>query len=166
MEIDSDTSDYVSQSSQICSSCGSPTHPLQSRPNLHYTHFREFRDEANEALQNAFPVHRRPRNTTASVLMLKWADDDLGVGSELAQLRDVFDHDYNFETEIWNIPSQNPDRELAYKIYDWRDRYCKSGLNQGQQLPLLILYYGGHAEETLTNTCRWRRQVNSQPNMV
>ena len=89
--------------------------------------------------------------------MLKWADDDLGVAGGLAQLRDVFDQSYNFHTEIWDIPSQNPDREVAYKIYDWRDRYCKPSLTKGQQLPLLILYYGGHAEEGLKNTCRWRR---------
>jgi hypothetical protein len=157
MDLDCDVSEYLSHSSEICSSCGSPTHPSQLRPNAHYPHFEEFRNKANEALQNAFPVHRRPRNTTASVLLLKWADDDLGVASELAQLREVFDQSYNFETEVWDIPSQNSDRELAYKVYNWRDRYCKSGLSEGQQLPLLILYYGGHAEESVGNTCKWRR---------
>src|ERR1700722_6944981 len=157
MDIDSNVPDYSPPSSYICSSCGSPTHPSQSKPNIHYRNFEDFRNRANEALQTAFPVHRRPRNATASVLMLKWADDDLGVTNELAQLRDVFDQSYNFDTEIWDIPGQNPDRELSYKIYSWRDRYCKPSLTEGQQLPLLILYYGGHAEESLKNTCRWRR---------
>jgi hypothetical protein len=157
MEIDSDVSDHAPHNNPICSFCGSSTHPSQLRPNIHYWTFREFRTEADEALHNAFPVHRRPRNATASVLLLKWADDDLGVTSELARLRDVFDQSYNFETEIWDIPSQNSDRELAYKIYDWRDRYCKKDISEGEQLPLLILYYGGHGEESLGNTSVWRR---------
>ena len=81
----------------------------------------------------------------------------LGVTGELARLRDVFDQSYNFETEIWDIPSQNSDRELAYKIYGWRDRYCKKDISEGEQLPLLILYYGGHGEESPGNTSVWRR---------
>jgi hypothetical protein len=159
MDIDSDISDHSPPGSYICSSCGSPTHPVQSKPSGHYGIFEEFRDDANKALHNAFPVHRKPRNTTASVLMLKWTDDDLGVASELARLRDVFDQSYNFETEVWDIPSQNPEGELSYKIYHWRDRYCKNTLNKGQQLPLLVLYYGGHAEEDIYNICKWRRWV-------
>ena len=116
MDIDPDISDPFTPDSSVCSSCGSSTHPSQSKPSTHYSAFREFRSKANEALQNAFPVHRKPRNTTASVLLLKWADDDLGVTSELTQLREVFDQSYNFETEIWDIPSRNSDRELACKI--------------------------------------------------
>lgn len=157
MDIDSDNSDQLTPSVSVCGSCGSSTHPSQSKPAAHYSAFREFRNRANEALHSAFPVHRRPRNTTASVLLLKWADDDLGVTRELSQLRDVFDQSYNFETEIWDIPSQNPDRELAYKVYGWRDRYCVKNPDQDQQLPLLILYYGGHAEESMRNSSVWRR---------
>lgn len=113
--------------------------------------------QSQRGTPDRIPYPSQARNTTVSVLMLKWADDDLGITSELAQLRDVFDQSYIFDTEIWDIPSQNPDRELTYQIYSWRDRYCKPSPTEGQQLPLLILYYGGHAEENLKNTCRWRR---------
>jgi hypothetical protein len=47
------------------------THPTELVPADHHHAFHEFRETANQALHAAFPVHRQPRNATASVLMLK-----------------------------------------------------------------------------------------------
>jgi hypothetical protein len=127
---------------------------LQTSPR--YDKFEDFRNDANRALRDAFPIHRRPRNATASVLILRWEDDDLGVNDELVRLREVFDELYRFETEIWEIPSWRSAQELSNKVYEWKHQYCEDQACPGEQLPLLIVYYGGHAEK-IENSCRWRR---------
>jgi hypothetical protein len=156
MDMDIELPD-VPTHSLVNGSCPSWTHPADLIPAEHYHGFHEFRDAANQALHAAFPVHRQPRNATASVLMLKWADDDLGVTSELTRLKGIFDQYYHFETEIWEIPSQKSARQLSDKVHEWRDRCCEEQVSQRGQLPLMILYYGGHAEESANNICRWRR---------
>jgi hypothetical protein len=160
MEVDTETLGIV-QNGHINDSCANWTHPAELRPRKHYESFEEFRDTANEALQGAFPVHRQPRNATVSVLMLSWEDDDLGVMSELIRLRQVFDQEYHFDTEIWEIPSQKPTRRLCDKIIEWKESCCENQVQQGEPLPLLILYYGGHAEEKVNNHCVWRRCKNN-----
>ena len=137
--------------------CGTWTHPIELKPSAHYNRFEEFRNNANKALYGAFPVHRQPRNATASALLLEWQDDDLGVSSELSKLEEVLDQSFHFQTEMWKIPSREPARALSDKIYEWKDRYCGTEIPPGEPLPLLILYYGGHAEETAHNACKWRR---------
>lgn len=124
-----------------------------------------FRNNANRILQGSFPIQRRPRNATASVLMLKWKDDDLGVNSELVRLRDVFHYLYHFQTEIWEIPREKAAQKLSNKIYDWKHEYCEDEAIPGEPLPLLILFYAGHAERVHAERghaekslhSRWRR---------
>jgi hypothetical protein len=162
VDMDIELPDVPTQS-LINGSYPSGTHPAELVPAEHYHGFHEFRDTANQALHAAFPVHRQPRNATASVLMLKWADDDLGVTSELTRLKGVFDQYYHFETEIWEIPSQKSARRLSDKVHEWRDQCCEEQVCPGGQLPLMILYYGGHAEQSANNICRWRRcKISSQ----
>ena len=140
--------------------CGHWTHPARLTPEAHYHKFEEFRTSANQAFQGAFPPHRQPRNTAASVLMLYWEDDDLGVASEVAMMQEVFDQSYRFETERWQIPNEKPTWKLSNKIHQWKDHYCEDGTCPGKPLPLLILYYGGHAEHSVRNICKWRRYIS------
>jgi hypothetical protein len=123
--------------------------------------FEVYRNNANRVLEGCFPIHHRSRNATASVLLVKWEDDDLGVNRELVRLRDVFDYLFHFETEIWEIPSSRAAQELSNKIYEWKHRYCEDEAYPGDALPLLILFYGGHAEK-VAHSCRWRRCENLQ----
>lgn len=155
MDVDSNTA----ESSLITTFSGPGSTWVQSvelQTSPHYDKFEDFRNDANRALRHAFPIHRRPRNATASVLILRWEDDDLGVNDELVRLREVFDELYHFETEIWEIPSWRSAQELSNKVYEWKHQYCEDQACPWEQLPLLIVYYGGHAEK-IAHSCRWRR---------
>ena len=67
--------------------------------------------------------------------MLRWKEDDLGVQSEITQLREVFDRQFRFQTEEWYIPSRpNPTRALQSKLYSFQDSHQS-------ERELLIVYY-------------------------
>ena len=68
--------------------------------------------------------------------MLKWAEDDLGVASEVSNLEKTFREDFRFSTEIWDIPSQDSEDELVRKFVSFRKGRLKGSL--------IILYYAGH----------------------
>ena len=73
------------------------------------------------------------------VLLLRWAEDDLNIHYELTRLKNVFEQQFRFATEQWDIPSQNPTRALQTKLYDFQNAH------QGEN-ELLIVYYGGHGD--------------------
>jgi hypothetical protein len=71
------------------------------------------------------------------VLLLKWADDDLGVADELKQLKGFFYNKYCFNVDTFDIPSEYPYDALEWRLADFKSNYS---------IPenLLIVYYGGH----------------------
>ncbi|KAL8856610.1 MAG: hypothetical protein Q9178_006765 [Gyalolechia marmorata] len=71
-----------------------------------------------------------------SVLLLRWAADNLGVIDEVKKLRDLLRSRFNFSAEIWDIPSEDPEDELTREILRFR---------RGKQSDsLILLYYAGH----------------------
>ena len=97
-----------------------------------------FAEDLNQALKTSFPSG--PNYYTAvHVLLLRWADDDLGVQSEISALHNVFQTQFHFEVEEWQIPSLNPTRALQKKLYDFQN-------DHQSETELLIVYYGGHAK--------------------
>ncbi|PVH82332.1 hypothetical protein DL98DRAFT_586672 [Cadophora sp. DSE1049] len=73
-------------------------------------------------------------------LLLVWEIDDLNVTHEVAEVEDVFLHDYQFhDTETFIIPTENSHQELENKLRDFKSRYGKPG-------NLLIMYYGRHGQ--------------------
>jgi hypothetical protein len=154
MEIDEqghDSPDSVTPSSSLS------TQPSTLTPPSHYDEFQDFLDEAKHALQGAFPLSSRPRNSTVGVLLLRFASDELGVISELKDLENVFKDVYGYDTEIWDIPDKFPQTELSNKVNKFRDAYCDIDADPNDRLPLLIVYYGGHAAQPRkgANTCLW-----------
>ena len=97
-----------------------------------------FTDDLKQALKGSFPRSAHPY-TAVYVLLLRWADDDLRVQSEIDQLRIVFDRRFHFETEEWQIPSSNPTRSLQNKLFHLQDAHQSES-------ELLIVYYAGHGE--------------------
>ena len=92
--------------------------------------------EPNQAVQ---PQGKRPRRKYArvEVLLLSWADDNLGVREELDKLEKLLSSEFNFTTDSWRIPSDDAEDALTQKILSFRKgKYSDD---------LLILYYGGHA---------------------
>ncbi|KAL9614187.1 MAG: hypothetical protein Q9204_008848, partial [Flavoplaca sp. TL-2023a] len=104
----------------------------------HISKLEEFSQDLEKAIANSFP---RPSTsyTSVHVLLLRWADDDLNVQVELSSLKAVFENQYLFAAEQWDIPSLNPTRALQTKLYDFQNSHQSED-------ELLIVYYGGHAD--------------------
>ncbi|KAL8670440.1 MAG: hypothetical protein Q9168_005021 [Polycauliona sp. 1 TL-2023] len=115
----------------------SSTHPDRFDHD-HITSLEVFSQDLQKAVANSFP---RPSTsyTSVHVLLLRWVKDDLNVQDELTSLGRVFEDQYHFATEQWNIPSLNSTRALQTKLYDFQN--CHQSEDE-----LLIVYYGGHAD--------------------
>jgi len=89
-----------------------------------------------------------------TVLLLRWTDDDLDIQTELDRLREVFEFQFRFATEQWNIPSNNSTRALQAKLYDFQEAHQSES-------ELLIVYYGGHGEASRRGKSVWAAYVYS-----
>ena len=79
-----------------------------------------------------------------------WAEDSLGVVSEVELLRTLLRDTYHYETEDFAIPNTRAQRATLDRILDFKDEYADPD-------HLLIVYYAGHAERAQHNHCIWRR---------
>jgi predicted protein tyrosine phosphatase len=86
------------------------------------------------------------------VLLLRWEEDHLNVAGEVEYLEKVF-RDYGFETEIWKIPTESPDRKILRKALDFVD-------DNEDEDTLLIVYYGGHATINQAQQSTWSWYVS------
>jgi hypothetical protein len=70
------------------------------------------------------------------VLLLRWKDENLGVGKEIARLEYVFSDLYRFAVTKFTIPSKAPGSATTSQVLSFLDK--------ARQSTLLIVYYGGH----------------------
>ncbi|KAL8903482.1 MAG: hypothetical protein Q9207_003895 [Kuettlingeria erythrocarpa] len=94
--------------------------------------------QLNTSIEQRFAGWPRSHYTDVSVLLLRWAADNLGVIDEVLKLEKTFRERYNFSTEQWDIPSEEPEYELTSKMFE----FCKGKTKKNH---LLILYYAGHS---------------------
>ncbi|AEO68980.1 uncharacterized protein THITE_2118892 [Thermothielavioides terrestris NRRL 8126] len=80
--------------------------------------------------------------------MLHWGSDDLFVLPELEDLEKCLREHYNYETDIFSIPSENSHLELMLKIGDMVKKHESEDT-------LLIVYYGGHARIDESRQSTW-----------
>ena len=73
--------------------------------------------------------------------MLRWADDDLRMEIELKGLQHVLEDLYHYQVQIYEIPSDKPDKALTRWVLDF--------LGQDSEETLYILYYAGHARTSI-----------------
>ncbi|KAL8655282.1 MAG: hypothetical protein Q9210_000985 [Variospora velana] len=106
--------------------------------NEHISKLEVFTTDLREAIYTSFPRLTTPY-TSVHVLLLSWAEDDLNVLEELIVLKRVFENQFRFATEQWDIPSQNSTRAVQTKLYDFQDAHQDEN-------ELLIVYYGGHGD--------------------
>jgi hypothetical protein len=70
--------------------------------------------------------------------MMRWAQDELGVAQELNTLANVFEDQYGFNVETWQIPTNKTSHtNLMQKALDFLSDYDSED-------NLFILYYAGH----------------------
>ena len=115
---------------------GGVTHDI-SRVFHHLGDIKAFLATVERATRSAFPNSGNSRYQTVHVLLLSWAEDDLGVMVELNRLFKVFKDLYGFNVEKWLIPSEDSHGELG-------DRLRAFTKNHAGENALLIVYYGGH----------------------
>ena len=73
-----------------------------------------------------------------NVGMIRWEQDDLGVAGEVNALASVFESQYGFNVENWQIPANDKSHHnLMQKALDFLDDYDARD-------NLFILYYAGH----------------------
>ena len=75
------------------------THP-RCYSNDHVEKLETFAKDLNQALKTLFPAGHNP-HTAVYVLLLRWAEDDLGVEIESSTLRKVFETQFRFDVEEW-----------------------------------------------------------------
>ncbi|KAL8808730.1 MAG: hypothetical protein Q9223_003734 [Gallowayella weberi] len=92
--------------------------------------------QLNESVERRYRSWPKSKYSDVSVLLLKWASDNLGVIDEVVKLRDLLRKKFNFAAEIWKIPNEDPEDELTQEILRFR---------RGKQSDsLMLLYYAGH----------------------
>ena len=131
------------------------THDI-SFSNSHIKDLKTFGDYVTNAVAAAFPNGRKSRYTGVFVLLLSWEDDNLGVTSEINELKDVFNQRYNFKTEEWKIPSNRSHNKLGRRLLEFLDHEGKENL--------LIVYYGGHGFMDDNRQCIWSRYIANLEN--
>ncbi|KAH6624259.1 hypothetical protein B0J18DRAFT_465496 [Chaetomium sp. MPI-SDFR-AT-0129] len=124
------------------------THDL-SRVSYHVKHIDSFAQALQNSATRAFPNRGRgQRYTKVQALMLHWKSDDLFVLPELEDLEKCFRERYNFATDIFSIPSENPHLELMLKIGDLVKQHESEDT-------LFVVYYGGHARIDESRQSTW-----------
>ncbi|KAH7355341.1 hypothetical protein BKA65DRAFT_373259, partial [Rhexocercosporidium sp. MPI-PUGE-AT-0058] len=104
----------------------------------------------NEA-NRSFPNDGASRYTRVFVLLIRWAEEDpkLPVSIELNDLSRLFSGDFGFQTETWQIPSDNSHNELSRKVLDF------ISVGNDDKRNLKIVYYGGHGVLTKGQQLAW-----------
>lgn len=116
---------------------------------------REISDQLQDDANRGFPNHTTVRYSRIYVLLISWTDEDpkLPVSLELQDLSRVFSDEYGFQTESWQIPSDNSHNELSKKILDF------IGINKDAKDDLKIVYYGGHGMLTRGRQLAWTKYI-------
>jgi hypothetical protein len=113
-----------------------------------------FANDLKTAIQRAFPPlapAKSIRYLNVHVLLLRWADDDLGSQrqKEVEDLQNVFGRQFHFNTETWQIPNARPGYCLERKLL----QYQKAHQDPDE---LLVVYYGGQGQFDKQGRCMWR----------
>ena len=95
----------------------------------------------NERVTSRWATRDHPYSKV-SVLLLSWKDDDLGVRSEVNQLRSLFADTFNYDVDEWQLPS-GPTCYLALL-----NKLGEFTSENGGPDTLIIIYYGGHAYQS------------------
>ncbi|RDA95605.1 hypothetical protein CP533_1155 [Ophiocordyceps camponoti-saundersi (nom. inval.)] len=100
---------------------------------------QDFESFAHHLQEAALLIHRQYQRTSyvdVSVLLLSWEGDG-AVSDDVATLEQVFQKEYHYDTQSWQIPTvPNPSIKLGV--------HMASFLEHARPDHLLIIYYSGH----------------------
>ncbi len=110
----------------------------------------EFANDLNQAIESSSPAPGVFHPYSAvHVLLLRWTDDNLMVPSEIEDLRSVFESQFHFMVQEWQIPSEGAQRALQARFYDFQSAHLIKS-------ELLIVYYGGQGGTDGSGRSVWR----------
>lgn len=107
-----------------------------SEPSAYSPYEHDEQTQLNQSLEQRYRDWPKSTYSDVSVLLLRWAADNLGVIEEVVKLRKLLRQRFNFSAEIWDIPSKDPEDELTAEILRFRKGKQKDSLT--------LLYYAGH----------------------
>lgn len=110
------------------------THDI-SYVDYHVKDLATFGERLTEAANAAFP-RGQSRYKNVHAVLVSWEEDNLGVISEVVELRDVFRHTYFYDADEWRIPSTHSYKALRRRMSKFLDEF-------EDKENLLIIYYGG-----------------------
>jgi len=113
----------------------------------------EIRDDISAALVEYQP-RRSQIYTMVTVLLLSWADSDMGCEDEIKQLHKMFLECYNYLVYPYLIPSRDSENSLRKMVYKFLADF-------GGENNLIVVYYGGHGgpRTELKSPCTWAAYV-------
>ncbi|ODA79224.1 hypothetical protein RJ55_04817 [Drechmeria coniospora] len=123
-------------------------HPVHEPPPVAERHdFESFARHLQDAAMLIQRRTERPTYMNASVLLLSWQGDD-HFENDIASLERVFQKQYGFDTQRWEIPAiPHSGAKLAQKLATFLD-----STRPGQ---LLIVFYAGHDQFGSDNQLYW-----------
>jgi len=117
-----------------------PQYP-NGNTNKHLQDFSDFVKTVAEGVLRVTFLRLEQRYSSVHVLMISWADDDLGTGKEIRELQTIFEDGHRFSTTEVRIPSNDaPEFDLEDVLTSTKSQHGRS------EDGLLIIYYGGHSE--------------------
>jgi hypothetical protein len=123
-----------------CPTCGQASFPSTHDISSAGSHIAvaELLEQLGEAIQAGWPKKIELYSKVA-ILMLSWKDGDITNSSdEFRRLKSVFQDEYQYEVDDWQIPSRMATPKLGSKASTFVEE------NFGKE-NLLIVYYAGHA---------------------
>ncbi|KAL9596662.1 MAG: hypothetical protein Q9219_005657 [cf. Caloplaca sp. 3 TL-2023] len=93
-------------------------------------------------------LYLQPFQDQLGVDIATWANDDLGVATEIDELEFLFQHMYQYRTDQWKIPDHRSHNALVRRIMQSLEDFESSD-------KLFIVYYGGHGYMNEDRQCVW-----------
>ncbi|KAI0411724.1 hypothetical protein F5X98DRAFT_42481 [Xylaria grammica] len=103
-----------------------------------------------------YKPRRLQRYANVNVLLLTWADADLHFATEANQLAKMFRESFGYRTLPYQIPSEDPQRQLNLHVAQFIASY-------GRDDNLIIVYYGGHGSQGGELSFEWGALISGGP---
>ncbi|KAI4254921.1 MAG: hypothetical protein LQ352_002818 [Teloschistes flavicans] len=117
-----------------------------AKPDDAFVYEADRQAQLNDYTERQYQDWPKSSYTDVNVLLLRWAEDNLDVITEVKKLEKIWRDRFNFTTEIWDIPSDDSEQTLVNKILQFRRGISKTAL--------VILYYAGHGGYE-PHRCMW-----------
>ncbi|KAF5876582.1 putative glucose-methanol-choline oxidoreductase protein [Botrytis fragariae] len=135
---------------------GPPIEPHDLSQLQYHITLRDFGEKVQRAANAAYPNDQKIKYARVYALLILWEDEDpqLPVSLEVHELGVVLASIYNYDVQIYRIPSGGSHKKLNQKILDFVE------LGEDSKEDLKIVYYGGHGMLAQNRQPCWASRSN------